>query len=338
MKFFRKKIVASMSILGAMTILASPIASTVDASMEGTFTVVQGNTTIGSYESRLEAIIEARKWADSKVSQGQGTIWEFGERDNLYRVIQGNTTIAVYENREDALIEARRWANSRIEQDTDMIWAFEVENDLYKVVQGNTTIGEHEDMEDAIAEARRWADSTVVQGDDTVWTFGEDNNLYRVVQGNTTIGVYESVDVARREVRKWAGAQIIQNGEIVEVINFSRPTSGRISSGFGPRWGRMHNGIDIAASTGTPIIASDSGVVTEVTYEPSGYGRKVVIDHQNGYRTLYAHASRTHVRVGQVVSAGDTIASVGSTGRSTGPHLHFEIIENGRRVDPQRYL
>lgn len=100
---------------------------------------------------------------------------------------------------------------------------------------------------------------------------------------------------------------------------------------------RMHYGIDIGASYGTKIYAADGGVVVTSTYG-SGYGNYVMIDHGNGNYTLYAHMSSRNVQEGDIVLQGDVIGFVGSTGVSTGPHLHFEIYEDGVRVDPLKYF
>ena len=116
-----------------------------------------------------------------------------------------------------------------------------------------------------------------------------------------------------------------------------------ISSYFGMRihpiykYPRMHNGIDIAAAGGTNILAAADGKVIEATYN-SGYGNYIVVDHGGGVSTLYAHASRRIAKVGDRVSRGQVIALVGTTGNSTGNHLHFEIIINGKRVNPLKYL
>ena len=121
------------------------------------------------------------------------------------------------------------------------------------------------------------------------------------------------------------------------------PVSGRLSSPYGyrihPIYGtkRLHTGIDIAASNGTPIAAAGSGKVI-LAKVFGGYGNAVVVDHGGGLTTLYAHQSRIAVSVGQAVSRGDTIGYVGSTGNSTGAHLHFETAEYGNRVDPLKYL
>ena len=118
---------------------------------------------------------------------------------------------------------------------------------------------------------------------------------------------------------------------------FMIPTNGRLSSPFGMRWGRMHNGIDLAASVGTPIYAADEGTVICSEYKGS-FGNLVQIDHGNGYTTYYAHNSENLVSVGQTVAKGDLIAKIGSTGRSTGPHLHFEIRYDDVPQDPMNYL
>lgn len=118
---------------------------------------------------------------------------------------------------------------------------------------------------------------------------------------------------------------------------FAMPTRGRFTSGYGYRWGRMHRGIDIAASVGTPIKAADGGKVTEAGWAGT-YGYMVEIDHGNGFKTRYAHASKLLVKVGDKVYKGQHIANVGNTGRSTGAHLHLEVLKNGVHVNPSKYV
>jgi len=121
------------------------------------------------------------------------------------------------------------------------------------------------------------------------------------------------------------------------AAGFIWPVNGSVVSGFGMRWGRMHEGIDITASSGTPIWAAAAGTVIHAGWL-GGYGNLVVVDHGNGLATAYAHASAILVSVGQAVAQGETIALVGSTGNSSGPHLHFEVRVNGEAVDPLFYL
>ena len=115
------------------------------------------------------------------------------------------------------------------------------------------------------------------------------------------------------------------------------PVSGPVTSGFGERWGRMHEGIDIGVPIGTPVAASAAGTVIVAGWM-GGYGNLVVLDHGNGLATAYGHNSSLSVAVGQTVSKGQTIALAGNTGRSFGSHVHFEVRVNGNAVNPLAYL
>jgi len=115
------------------------------------------------------------------------------------------------------------------------------------------------------------------------------------------------------------------------------PVHGVLTSGFGWRWGRMHEGIDIAVSNGTPVVAAASGTVIVAGWM-GGYGNLVVVDHGGGVSTAYGHNTSVTVGVGQQVAQGQLIAYSGNTGHSTGPHVHFEVRINGGAVDPMGYL
>ena len=122
-------------------------------------------------------------------------------------------------------------------------------------------------------------------------------------------------------------------------ISLIRPVSGIVTSRFGSRWGSTHKGIDIGAPKGTPVKAVAGGTVTVSSYGYNGgYGNYVIISHGNGVQTVYGHCNTLNVTVGQTVSQGETIATVGNTGRSTGNHLHLEIRVNGVAQNPQNYL
>ncbi len=118
----------------------------------------------------------------------------------------------------------------------------------------------------------------------------------------------------------------------------------RVASGFGYRIDplykdfRLHPGLDFSAPTGTPIYATSDGVVQTAGFNTDGYGNKVVINHGYGFQTLYAHMVRVKAKVGQSVKRGEVIGYVGSTGKSTGPHLHYEVIKRGAKVDPVYYF
>ncbi len=126
------------------------------------------------------------------------------------------------------------------------------------------------------------------------------------------------------------------SGDGSSSSGFIWPVNGVVTSGFGWRWGRMHEGIDIAAPTGTSIRAAAAGTVIFAGWM-GGYGNLTIIDHGNGLATAYGHQSAIYVGGGSV-SQGTVIGAVGSTGNSTGPHLHFEVRVNGTAVDPMGYL
>ena len=121
-------------------------------------------------------------------------------------------------------------------------------------------------------------------------------------------------------------------------LPFGEPVfGGRRTSGFGPRHGRKHKGLDIAAPRGTAIYSTADGVVT-FTGRQRGYGRVVKIRHAFGFETVYAHLNRARVKVGQRVRRGDRIADMGSTGRSSGNHLHYEIRIDDKPVNPLKFI
>ncbi|HLJ08679.1 MAG TPA: M23 family metallopeptidase, partial [Acidimicrobiia bacterium] len=145
---------------------------------------------------------------------------------------------------------------------------------------------------------------------------------------------------AARRARAAAGdalERLPRVGAGVSPSGFIWPLDGFVTSGFGPRWGRMHTGIDIAAPAGTPIHAAKAG---EVIYAGwiNGYGNTVIVDHGDGVATLYGHQSRLGSAEGQQLNQGDVLGFVGSTGHSTGNHCHFEIRIDTKPVNPRPYL
>lgn len=136
----------------------------------------------------------------------------------------------------------------------------------------------------------------------------------------------------RAETKKDVGSSYVGGG-----FKWPTPGYGTITSPYGMRWGKLHKGIDIGAPTGATIVASNQGKVVTSAYQ-SSYGNYVIINHGGGYMTVYAHMSKRLASVGQYVAKGQTIGKVGSTGHSTGPHLHFEIRVNGTAVNPRKYV
>ena len=193
----------------------------------------------------------------------------------------------------------------------------------------------------------------------------KDQNVYRTIYDmrvnenidsvNSEIDNYTAEDVEKlldkieaeskslNEVLRSAGVKDANLSSMPVLKPVADKYVNRLASGYGTRFhpilkvNKMHKGLDFAASTGTPIYATGDGSV-KVSEFNSGYGNMVVLKHGNGYESLYAHMSRAKVRSGQKVKRGDVIGYVGSTGLSTGAHLHYEIHKNGEAVDPLMYF
>lgn len=146
------------------------------------------------------------------------------------------------------------------------------------------------------------------------------------------------------EVFKMAKSKSVMLSAIPAIQPISNADLTRLASGFGYRTHpiykiqHLHTGMDFSASTGTEIYATGNGSVITADAESRGYGNHVVINHGYGYQTLYAHMSRFAVRPGQKVKRGDVIGYVGSTGTSTAPHLHYEVVKNGEKINPVNFF
>jgi murein DD-endopeptidase MepM/ murein hydrolase activator NlpD len=165
-----------------------------------------------------------------------------------------------------------------------------------------------------------------------------------------TIGPEGSMGGARRYAQRSAvGHAVVVSFSAAPATTWTRRSAtmpgmlpisaARLTSGFGERWHplrggyRFHSGVDLAAPAGSPLAVTSDGVVTIAGYS-GGYGLMVAVDHGGGIETRYGHLSGLKVAVGQAVKAGQTIGYVGSTGESTGPHVHYEVRVNGRAVNP----
>lgn len=202
------------------------------------------------------------------------------------------------------------------------------------------------------SEVRTELDSSLRNGQMKVINPGADGEAqvaYRLVRQNNK--VVESKEISRkvlkeptsRVVAKGTRSMVAYSGRSYSASRGSGsgtlrwPVGGSISSGYGYRGGEFHGGIDIAAGAGSTVRAAAGGRVIAAGWD-GGYGKTVVIDHGNGLATRYAHLSRINVSPGRSVGSGEKIGAVGSTGRSTGPHLHFEVLSNGSRCNPFNYL
>ncbi|PRX65058.1 murein DD-endopeptidase MepM/ murein hydrolase activator NlpD [Cohnella sp. SGD-V74] len=156
------------------------------------------------------------------------------------------------------------------------------------------------------------------------------------VNGELVDEVLVGAEVIIKPIEK----QIVQGSKVIPGIgtgSFGWPiVKPQITSEYGKRWGRQHEGID-TVSTNRNIFAADSGKVIYAA-KNSGYGNHIIIDHQNGYQTLYAHLSKINVKRGDLIEKGDVIGIMGNTGRSTGVHLHFEVEKNNKQQNPMKFL
>lgn len=189
-----------------------------------------------------------------------------------------------------------------------------------------------------------YEEEPVIKENDS-WYTNQEEVLEEGVAGHrerNDIVVYEngaevSRELAHQKIMTAAKAAVVERGTIVPPTYIKPLAGGRFTSGFGRRWGRMHKGVDWACPIGTTVYASCAGTVIQASYN-GGYGNNVVISHADGRLTRYAHNSKLLVKVGQKVEQGEPIALSGSTGRSTGPHVHFEIYIGGAAVNPLKYI
>jgi len=188
------------------------------------------------------------------------------------------------------------------------------------------------------------ADSTAPHGDSAGATLTMGGVHEMAVSGSTDIdGMIKRANSLAASFAEVSGT-LAHNSEKMARIPSIMPTAGWLSSAFSLsrfhpilHYSRPHEGIDVSAPMGAPIVAPAGGVVQRVTWE-TGYGNVLEIDHGDGIITKYAHCSKIVVRPGQKVKRGQTIANVGSTGLSTGPHVHYEIHVNGKVVDPLTFV
>ena len=241
-----------------------------------------------------------------------------------YTVQSGDTVIDIAE-RFGLETDTIMWASGRLEDHPDLLQIGQVLTVLpldgvYHTVQKGDTLA-------AIAKKYKVDMEAIAQSE------------YNGLEGQDELTVGQKIIVPGGKkpyvplvVHAYVGK--VPTGAVKGTGIFDWPVTGRITQNF---W-TSHKAIDIGAPTGRTVIAADSGYVATVGWSKYGYGNYIVIDHGNGFQTLYAHLSAVLVEVGQSVGKGGRIGSVGSTGRSTGPHLHFEIRYQGAQRNPFGYL
>lgn len=206
------------------------------------------------------------------------------------------------------------------------------------------SFGEAEDAIDTLKdkESTNASDLTIVEKYETelpelTTTSDAVSDLYKAKKKTKTVASSSGSNYSSAGAGKVSTSRGLNNERVNLGMSLTRPISGVLTSRYGYRWGRTHTGIDIGAPTGTAIKAAASGTVTFSGWKGS-LGKLVVITHENGIQTYYGHCSQLIASAGDKVSAGQVIAKVGSTGRSTGSHLHFEIRIKGASINPQSYI
>lgn len=265
-----------------------------------------------------------------------------GEKETVHKVVAGDTLHSIakkYDVWEDQLLADNKGINSKkLKVGSNIIVKQQAPVLTYEVVEKITydKVIEHKVEEQKSADIYEGMTETQQAGSDGLSEITARVTLQngkKVVEEDlvTTVKeepVTEVVLVGTKERPPTVGS-----GKYIWPLkdSFTR------TSGFGSRWGRQHKGIDLAVSVGTTVYAADGGTVVEAQYSGS-YGNVVMIDHQNGQETRYAHNSKLLVKKGDKVYQGQPIAKSGNTGRSTGPHVHFEIRFNGEPRNPLNYL
>ncbi len=191
-------------------------------------------------------------------------------------------------------------------------------------------------------EVEEIKDDTLYEGRTVVERDGKEGIAKVIARVTKVNGVQTQKDVIESETITQPVNQIVKVGTkerppTTGSGTFINPTLGVLSSRYGTRWGRNHDGVDISGEYNSDIKAADGGIVTYADWM-SGYGNYVVIDHENGYQTAYGHCASMNVSVGDRVVKGEVIAKMGNTGRTSGTHLHFEVRHNGEFVNPLEYV
>jgi len=289
--------------------------------------------------------VEAYVFEDEilSVDEAAALITKENEKAKLYTVVSGDVPSTIAANNSMPLSQLYD-LNPGLEQNTLKL---KIGDDLVVMVpESELPIATKEEVVyiEAITKGVSYVDNpNVYKGSDSVVDTGYDGVLQLTAVISKVNGKEVGREITNQTILKEAKDKVVSRG--IKALpkkgatgNYKYPlTSFKVTSPFGRRWGAFHSGVDLSAPTGTTVRASDGGTVTVAGWR-GNYGYLVEIDHGNGIRTRYGHNSKINVKVGQKVAQYETIAKVGSTGRSTGPHVHFEILFDGVAANPINYL
>ena len=296
--------------------------------------------TVEGYKKSEDALVEP---ANLTTPEEAASLLLKGQRQEVsYKIDEEDTIESISEDHKMKIEELLK-LNTELTEDDDELTP---KNEL-KVTKHIAGFSVNVEKEQHVKEAIEFdeeiiEDDELLKGDTRVKQKGQNGERVYTLQTSEKNGKQVSQSKADGEVTKDPRKQIVVVGtkEIPSrgTGSFVWPTNGGyISSEQGPRWGKNHKGIDIARPDNYTINNVDNGTVVSAGLD-GDYGNKVVVDHDNGLRTVYAHLSKIHVSPGQVVSQGESLGIMGDTGFATGIHLHFEVYSNGALVNPMDYL
>ncbi|PKM58014.1 MAG: hypothetical protein CVU98_03275 [Firmicutes bacterium HGW-Firmicutes-3] len=289
--------------------------------------------------------VEAYVFEDEILSVDEATalITKENEKAKLYTVVSGDAPSTIAASNSMPLAQLYE-LNPGLEQNT---LKMKIGDELVVMVpEPELSIATKEEVvyTESIIRGVSYVDNPdVFKGSDSVVDAGYDGVLQLTALVSKVNGKEIAREITNQTILNEAKDKVISRGTKPlprkgATGSYKYPlTSFKITSTFGRRWGAFHSGVDLSAPTGTTVRASDGGTVTVAGWR-GNYGYLVEIDHGNGIRTRYGHNSKIDVKIGQKVAQYETIAKVGSTGRSTGPHVHFEILFDGVAANPMNYL
>lgn len=282
----------------------------------------------------METYVAKEQITDKKTAYAELTAEN--DTEAIY-VVQPGDCLSVIAEKNNMSVEQIKELNSDIESDDDIYY-----DDRLNVTVPEAAVQILIEKQETYEE--EYYEDTVYQDDDSMY-IGESEVVQEGISGRhivTDLVTYKGdLEAGREEVQETievaAVAQVVRRGTKSKPTYMYPVTNWNVTSNFGYRWGRLHAGTDVGIPIGTTVRASRGGQVVTAGWV-GGYGNCVIIDHGDGVCTRYGHLSQVLVTVGQYVDQGEQIALSGNTGRSTGPHLHFEIRINGEAVDPMPYL
>lgn len=299
---------------------------------------------VRAQENAVIAAQQASQAAQQNLKRAEDDLAATDKRVSDTRTLLADRAVTVYMNPiRDSLFEMMRARSFSEASRREALLSHVISNDRVVLDELRAVRQDQEAQRANVAQARQVARdrrTTALDGLKGLQTAKDEKERVRqTLQGRLSEFIAEA-DAVEREESSLSSLIREKEGSFTGPVSASGliwPVRGPVTSGFGMRWGRLHAGIDISAGTGTAIHAAKSGTVIFVGWM-GGYGNAVIVSHGGGFSTLYGHQSRLGSSQGQNVDQGQTIGYVGSTGHSTGPHLHFETRVNGTAQNPRGFL